>query len=273
MYKWRVTLCHPHKLSGEIEPSVVVSLTTFPKRFSVVHLAIKSILLQTKRPDRVICYLGSDCSPEILTDKMKALEQYGVEYRFVEDNIKPHKKYFYAMQKYPNATIITIDDDVLYDRKTIESLLACLERHPNCVCARRIHRIKIDRNSKQFLRYSDWDYEYIPKNEDESILYFATGIGGVLYPAHCLHEDAFNIENVKAKCLNADDIWLKIMELRKGTKVAWAKCFYPHPVVIEDSQEVCLNEENVSAGWNDKYWDDLVNEYKISINLSGKRRV
>ena len=265
VYKRRVDILRPKALRIVNDPKVIVALTTFPERFNVVHLAIKSILLQTVRPDKVICYLGCDCTPSMLTAEMKNLMQYGVEYRFVENNIKPHKKYFYAMQEYPDATIITIDDDVLYDRNTIKSLIDCSKKHVGCVCARRIHRIKIDKQKQSFLKYSDWDYEYIPKHDEESMLYFATGIGGVLYPARCLHKDAFCLGTLQEKCLNADDIWLKIMEIRNGTKVAWAKCIYPHPIVLENSQATCLNVENVNKGLNDQYWDELIKDYKISV--------
>ena len=36
-----------------------------------------------------------------------------VRLRWVDD-LKPHKKYFFAFKEYPNDLVITIDDDVLY---------------------------------------------------------------------------------------------------------------------------------------------------------------
>lgn len=265
-YKWRVQRLRPKTIKKLENPNLIVSLTTFPKRFSVVHIAIRGILLQSVLPDRLICYLGSDCTPDVLTEEMKELEQYGVEYRFVEGNLKPHKKYLYAVQEFPDATIITIDDDVIYDRKMIESLVICSKKHPQCICARRVHKIKVDYKNRKFMKYCDWEYEYIPESDEESMTFFPTGVGGVLYPPHSLHMDAFNVEKIKEQCLNADDIWLKIMSIRNHTNVVAVKCYYPHPVIVDDSQEFALNSQNVSFGANDKYWDSLVKYYNIDID-------
>ena len=50
--------------SGVEEPSrqqkIIVSLTSYPKRFRYLHLTVKSLLLQTVKPDKIILYLGDD---------------------------------------------------------------------------------------------------------------------------------------------------------------------------------------------------------------------
>lgn len=47
--------------SGVEEPSrqqkIIVSLTSYPKRFRYLHLTVKSLLLQTVKPDKIICTL------------------------------------------------------------------------------------------------------------------------------------------------------------------------------------------------------------------------
>ena len=66
----------------------IVSLTSWEPRFDVLPVALKSILLQTRRPDRVILYLGSDVDPEKLPLEVRRFEEKGVEIRFMEENLR-----------------------------------------------------------------------------------------------------------------------------------------------------------------------------------------
>jgi len=90
---------------------IIVSLASYPARFEQIHIAVKSIMLQSMKPDRIIVWLGEDVERGGLTRKMLELEQYGIEYRHVRD-LKAHKKYIYAMQEFPDDVVITIDDDL-----------------------------------------------------------------------------------------------------------------------------------------------------------------
>lgn len=47
------------------------------------------------------------------------LNENHIEILEAAENIKPHKKYFYAMLKYKQLPIITIDDDVIYDNDLV----------------------------------------------------------------------------------------------------------------------------------------------------------
>lgn len=47
----------------------------------------------------------------------------------------------------------------------------------------------------------------------------ATGVGGILYPPHCMDNRLFDIEKIQQLCLYGDDIWLKAMQLLSGTPV------------------------------------------------------
>ena len=51
-------------LGVDSQSKIIVSLTTFPARIGYVHLAIKSLLHQTKRPNKVILWLGEEFFPE-----------------------------------------------------------------------------------------------------------------------------------------------------------------------------------------------------------------
>ena len=239
---------------------IIVSLTSYPLRFSNIYLCLKSLLCQTVKPDKIIVWLGSDATEADLTDEMKSLEQYGVEYKFDrKNNLKPHKKYYYAMQEYPEDIIITVDDDAVYLEKTLESLMKSYLRYPTAVSARRVH--KITYNEKGNINpYEKWLKEYRKERKDSFEL-IAVGVGGVLYPPHSLNDSAFNIEDIKTLCLGADDIWLKCMEMLNGTKVVWVPCFFAHPSALGITTS--LWQGNVNEDQNDIYLSLVSERYKL----------
>ena len=75
-------------------------MTSYPARISYVHLAIKSLMLQSYKPDRIILWLAEEQFPtKELPKELTDLCQYGLEIRFVED-LYGHKKYFYIFLRY-----------------------------------------------------------------------------------------------------------------------------------------------------------------------------
>lgn len=240
--------------SGERSEKIIVSLASYPARFAQIPIALKSIMLQSMKPDRIIVWLDEEAKQSGLTHKMLELEQYGVEYRYVRD-LKAHKKYFYVMQEFPDDIIITIDDDVIYPKDVIESLVKVHRRYPDAVCARRVHKITNNADGT-IASYQDWIGEYRGCDMPSHGL-VAIGVGGILYPPHCLYEKAFDEELIVKLCFKADDIWLKFMELLKGTRVVWVPCDIPMPGLIEKEQKVSLNSENVGQNRNDVYFANM----------------
>lgn len=243
------------------EKKIIVSLTSYPPRFQNIYMCLKSLLLQTVKPDKIIVWFGCDTGENDLTDGMKKLQQYGIEFRYDhQNNLKPHKKYFYAMKEYPNDIVITVDDDAVYPSDTVASLMNSYHRHPNAVSARRVHKITFapDGNVKP---YSSWIKEY-RKDRKENMDLIAVGVGGVLYPPHCLDKRAFEKNEIEKLCLGADDIWLKCMEILNGTKVVWVPCFFAHPPALGITTS--LWQGNVAGEQNDRYLSNVVQKYKVS---------
>lgn len=237
---------------------VVVSLTSFPPRFKNIHWCLKSLLLQTYKPDRIVVYLGSDTAREMLTPEMKALEQYGVEYQIdTEKNLKPHKKYFYSMQEEKNAVIITVDDDSVYLPNTIESLMRTHNKYPNAICARRVHKIMRNPDGS-IMPYKEWMKECRTVKQPNVDL-VAVGVGGVLYPKACLGKEAFDSEMFMKVCPGTDDIWLKFMEIQQNRPVVWVPCIFAQPPTLEGIAS--LNDNNVTEGRNDVSINNLVRIY------------
>lgn len=248
----------------ERNEKVIVSLTSYPDRFDNIYLCLKSLLLQDYKPDRIIVWLGSDTQQSDMTKEMLSLEKFGVEYRFDNSlNLRPHKKYFYAFQEFPNDIVITVDDDSVYPENTVSSLIKSYQNHPLAVSARRVHLMTYDKWGN-LLPYSDWKYEY-RKLREESKSLLAVGVGGILYPPHTFDNRAFDVERIQALCLGADDIWLKCMELLRDVDVVWVPSFFPHPPALTSKSS--LGQSNVGAGKNDRYLSQMSEAYGISLNL------
>lgn len=241
---------------------IIISLTSYPKRFHAVYYAIRSIMLQSVKPDKIVLYLDSNVSEDMLPKRLKALQaKGGVEIKITSTNIKPHKKYFHAMQEYPDSIIITIDDDVMYEKDTIKNLYETYLKYPCAVAAKRVS--KMTKNKIGELNpYIEWKGEYTQELKPiDSLL--ATGVGGVLYPPHCFDERAFDINKITEFCLNQDDIWLKYMEILCERKVVYAVGKMSHPYSIHVRDGLYLN--NVHMNQNDMAIKNMKKAYGIDL--------
>lgn len=95
---------------------------------------LKSILWQTCPPEKIIVWLSEQEFPGRLNDlpeELKILMAKGIEFRFVSENFRSHKKYHYVFREYPDSKVITVDDDLIYPRNTVERLLSLSYQYPD----------------------------------------------------------------------------------------------------------------------------------------------
>ena len=247
--------------SEKREKMIVVSMTTFPQRFDKIGIVIRSILYQDLKPDKIVIYLDGETKYSDLTEEMISFEKDGVEYRFHNETLlKCHSKYLFAMLDYPDAIIVTTDDDVILPHNWLRSLVDSYLKYPNAVSARRVHLMRYDNGG--FLPYNHW-FDQWRKEKKPSHLLFATGVGGVLYPPHCLMPEALNQEMIKKLSLNNDDIWLKCWEVMSGTPVVWVPNNEVALAQTENEQEVALSNTNVSEGRNDILFYNVLEYYGL----------
>lgn len=200
---------------------LIVAFTSYPPRFFCLEKVINSLLLQTKKADKIVLYLYEGEVPEkekgFSTGLKKQLAQNKFEIRWVKENLKPHKRYFYAFQDFPNDLIVTIDDDIAYPQNLLKVLYTSYLKHPNYVSACRVHTIATDK--QKILQYRYWLYEDDLHKNIPSHRLFATGVGGVLYPAYLFDKTLLNIQMIRETCLNADDLYLKFLEIANNIPV------------------------------------------------------
>lgn len=239
---------------------VIVAFTSFPKRIGTVNKILDSLVQQTIMPDKIVLYLSlSEFRDFENMPNFKEYKKYGFEIHWYEENLKSHKKWFYAFQEYPNDIIITIDDDILYKTTMIETLLKYHKLFPRAVIARRTHLIVCNQDGA-IAAYNEWYgncdvYVGIPRMD-----LFPTGNGGILYPPNVFSQEVLNKTAFMEKCRYADDIWLKIMEVYSGIPVVLAEKSWEDQVLLE-YQTNCLFEDYNKNGGNDKQFKGLIEYY------------
>lgn len=240
---------------------IVVTMTSFPARFKTIHLALKSIMAQTIKPDKIILYLDDNVEDGQITEKMRRLKKYGLEIKKRPVDMKVHKKYYYAMKEYPDAIIVTVDDDCMYRKGLISTLLETHKKYPGAICSKRVHRMLTDENGK-LLPYNDWGVE-CDEISNPSMQLCATGVGGVLYPPHLMKDTLLNLDLIMELSPKADDLWLKYIEVISNVPVVRAPGKYNLSYMIQSVQELGLRNSNVTESQNDIYIERLQEYFKI----------
>lgn len=242
----------------DAESKIIVSLTSYPARISSVWITVASLLQQTLKPYKLILWLAEEQFPEhVIPDSLERLKKRGLEIRFCED-LRPHKKYYYTMQEYPDCYIITADDDIFYPEDHIERLWKGHEKYPNTVICHWSHRIDFDKQGR-FEPYNDW----IDNGEENpSFAALAVGCNGIFYPPGSLPKEAFDKKKIAEISLNTDDLWLKCMEILNGRKTVNCN----HTVLIYFNVLSTLNsglwKSNTGENCNnDVIWNRLMKLY------------
>ena len=240
----------PLSMRSSAKRGVVVSLTSYGERLDYAYLTVLSLMHQTMLPDRIVLWIDVDTDLAAVPESLKRLEPYGLDIRCGCENLKGHKKYFWALREFSDSCVITVDDDVMYPADTVESLMAAHANYPEAVVGRRVHRMLL--SDGELAPYVDWDQEWSKDGRPRRDL-FATGIGGILYPPRCFGEKAFDLNPILDTGLGNDDIWLKANEVIYGRDVAWAPCdrVLPYKIVEDLGNGLCI--ENVLGGENDRH--------------------
>ena len=222
-------------------PRVIVSLTSFPARINYVYETVTSLLDQTFKPDMVILWLSEEQFPnreEDLPESLKDLCKYGLEIKWCND-IKSFKKLIPTLKAYPNDIIVTVDDDVYYERVMLERLYDAYLENPNYVHCHRCTYIYY-KNNQIKAKIGGKKYYKCPSYANK-----LTGVGGVLYPPNCLYKEITDENLFMTLTPTNDDVWFWMMAVLNNTKINVIKNHLPQPVAIEETVDgPCLTKIN-----------------------------
>lgn len=250
-------------------PDLIVSVASYGPRIDCIVPMIESVGNQTVRPDRAFLWMPSRDFPrgvdDLPSDVVCALNDANIEPRFVEMDLGPHNKYFWTMRAFPESVVVTLDDDVCYPSDLLESLLAARRSNPGQIVAMRVRRI-LPGGEENLSPYETWPLDPGDLLGKPSFRLIATGVGGVLYPSHCLDDHVFDADGIRKTCLRADDLWLKVMAVLAGTRTVCPVtdcplCYCP------GTQETALCEANLYRGENDSQLEAILEYVSTFANV------
>lgn len=240
---------------------ITVSLTSYPARIKFVHLAIKSLMLQTVKPDRIQLWLAEEQFPDKdLPKELTKLQQYGLEICWTND-LYGHKKYFYPVKNQKtNEVIITYDDDLIYSKKSIERLMKKHREFPkSLVCERgqTINKERLD-NPGKWKTISDMGVKEPTYSMNPS-----PG-GGCLIPYGAFYKDAGNESVIRELAYKNDDLWYMFMCAQNGTRMIKTRKYHKPFSTIRGSQVEQMAFENVNNNYNSVVLEKLKKAYPIA---------
>ena len=135
---FKIYPCWKHSANdGDIE-NVVVCMTSFPRRIGVVWLVVECLKRQSVQASCIVLYISKkQFTEKTIPRRLLEYQRRGIlKIRLVEDDIRSHKKYWYAVKEFPNVPIITVDDDIIYSSDTIKSLVDGSQKNSNSIISR-----------------------------------------------------------------------------------------------------------------------------------------
>ena len=240
------------------ERKIIASLTSWTKRIGTAHLAIQTILNQTRQPDLTVLYLATDEFPrreEDLPRELLALRSERFEIRWTT-NIRSYKKLIPALKDFPDDIIITFDDDLLFRPELVERLLIGHKKYPTLIQCHRITNISFDGAGNVKTSHLPYDRP--------SYLNKLTGCGSVLYPPHSLYEDVLREDKFMTLAPTSDDIWFWLMGVLNGRRVNVVENNIDTLNYIPGTQAVGLSQINdADEKFFFKHLDNILNAYPV----------
>lgn len=228
---------------------VIVSLTSFPAAIPYAAQAVQSILNGSVLPDKVVLYLTfSQFNESAIPQELLKLteENPRFEIRDYPKDIRSYRKLIPALKDFPNAIIVTIDDDVAYHKHMLRDLLRLHEEIPNAVLAHRAKRIKPDKPYRKWSKYR-W-YHFLFQRIHSGYKNIQTGVGGVLYPPHSLKPEMLDVELFTQIAPTTDDIWFWAAAVANDTPVIPVPFGRNKPRGLEKPRELSLKTVNFKTG-------------------------
>lgn len=245
-----------NKEAGVVAPTagetpVIVSLTTYGKRFYEVCTTIESIMQGTVKPNGIVLWRDeTDHRPLPLT--LQRQVERGLQVLGTRD-LRSYTKLLPTLKMFPDAHIVTIDDDIFYPHDFLENLMATYAKKPHSIVGNMVMQMSYDSNGIP-TGILQWPYLHEEPADGASHDLFFEGFGGVFYPAGSLPEEVFHKEVFQDICPTADDVWFNAMARISKTPITFCEHGYYDYLKADNHvcQDTALNLINNSENRNDK---------------------
>lgn len=197
---------------------MIISLTSFPARLPYIGPCLASLVSQLEPDDRIVLWLGKEQFPDGVAGQPEAVrcffQEFGgrVEVRYTKD-IRSYKKLIPALEAFPDDTIVTFDDDIIYHPETLSRLKAAHQGNPSVIFAHCVSDLYAERGEWRRTG-GTFGFPWCHKN-----LRMMIGLGGVLYPPKSFDKIVVNESVFLQVAPTTDDLWFWYCATKKGTPI------------------------------------------------------
>lgn len=163
------------------ETKLIFTLTSFPDRIDSVQYTLRTLFMQSMKPDRVILWLAKDEFKNFeFPESICEFQKVGLEIRYC-DNLFGHKRYYklIAEQK-SDECIMMFDDDILFPKYMVERLYDVWKNNQNCIVCDRGQLLTFD--GEKILNPGRWTTNSKVGLTKPSFRILASPGGGCLLP-------------------------------------------------------------------------------------------
>jgi hypothetical protein len=204
-------------------------LTSYPARYSTLHLTLKSLLDQTIRPDRILLWIAHEDAAS-LPREVTHLQGALFEIRYCED-LRSFNKIVPLLKSDDACFIVVADDDLYYHDRWLEQLVDAYDPDRPSVVCHRAHIVKYEQDGR-LANYREWRRNVSgERTEQPRADLFPTNCGGVLYPPGSLPPVTTDADLIRSLCATCDDTWLYFMWRKAGWQAK--RVPVPKPRLIE----------------------------------------
>jgi len=199
-----------HPLPGRL----IVSLTSHTPRFPTLPGTLKSLLDQDMKPDHTVLWIGDKDWPNLTPDILALVDQ-GLEIQRCED-LRSYTKLIHALERWPDAFIVTADDDQYYPGDWLRGLVSAHDPARPAILCRRALGPRRHRDGRM-MPYATWERDVPALADPERDSIFPTGVCGVLYPPGALSPEVTDRNLFTQLAPTEDDLWFYWMGRRAGS--------------------------------------------------------
>lgn len=196
---------------------VVIGMTSYPARINEAWRAVETLLRQDVAGIPVVLVLSEDEFPgREIPRRLRAQTQRGLQILWKDTNGRSFDKLLPVRKAFPEATIITVDDDKYFPTTLVGDLLEAHHSHPGHIIGARGWRVLPDTHTGQVHFGAGW-VRSEPGDTGSGL--HVPGGNGCLYPPGSLDGVVDDQELALHLCPTTDDIWFWVAAHRAGTPV------------------------------------------------------
>ena len=232
--------------------ALIVSLTSTSFRLPILRYTLCSLFEQSLHIDRLVLNLSKDAylMDEGVSELPSWLHQFrekdNFEIKWVE-NSGPYRKLLPVFSEArDDDLIVTCDDDVIYGKGWLHSLVECAERKPELIVCGRA-RVPIKNAFGFHQSYINWPVA-APGTEGQELL--PTGVPGVVYRKALVDKRIMTSKDYLALAPRQDDLWFSWARQVAGFGVLVSPETHKHVNQIQTHQTLSgSNLLQSSSGW------------------------